>query len=234
MPPECLKRKLRMIKLKIFQYSADIAWNSVGDALLKSRYNENEAKGIVVSDISKKEIRATYYEKISYIEIIHDPIAGDITENRTTYLATKFHLYRDGILCIINPSKKISNFITYISMSAGFIFKINEKKLNIEKFCRLVSSKINDFVVVKATFNKFELSDFLQCSMVLSSRVNIFEQLSLLNFNIPNIANKITFEGRYNGQPIRCEISDTGSIGLSNQNLDSFLDLIISEQKYFY
>lgn len=222
-----------MIKLKIIPYSTGIAWDEIGEQLLRLKYNDDEAKGIVVKDISRQEIKGIYYEKISYIEIVHDPVAGDINENRVIFLTTHFHLYKNNILCILNPTKKVSNFITYMSNKPSISFSINEKKLNIEEFCRLAANQVSNFVVTKASFKQFNLTESLQCSMAISSKSNLFEQLKLLHVKIPNIANKITFEGHFKNQPIRCDISDTGSISISNKNVEAFLDLVISNQEHF-
>ena len=223
-----------MIKAKLLPYSLDSNWEDLFTILEYARYTDEESRGIKVNDFSKKEIKATFYEKIVYTESIDDPINGLVEYQRQTFFNTAFIIYNNGILAIINPSKRTSSFLTYLLSKTKFKFTINECKLNIESTSNVLKSIFDEFKTIKVSYNQFNILEDIRCAMALTSSKDIEMELGKLNIPLPKTPNKLSFVGSFLCRAMRGEINENGTISISHPNYEVILDKITSRREEIF
>lgn len=220
-----------MIKAKLLPYSLGSNWERLHAALKESRYTDEETRGIKINDYSKKEIRATFYEKITYTERVDDPINGIVEFQRQTFFSTNFIIFSNGILSIINPSKRVSSFLTYVLSKKNIQLYIDECRLNVESTSNVLKSIFDKFTTTKVSYNKFNIIENVKCTMALSSSTGIGEEIENLNIQLPVIPNMLSFTGLFLGLTIRGEINENGTISISHPSYEEILKKIISRRK---
>lgn len=222
-----------MIKVKLLPYSLSLSWEELRAILDNARYTEKEARGIKINDYSKREIKATFYEKIIYTETIDDPINGMIELKRQTFFSTSFILYHN-IIIIINPSRRMPSLITHMLSKTDFKLIVNDSKLDLTSTANILGSLLENFTPIKMSFNQFNITEELKCTMSLVSSKDIKEEIKSIGIDLPKIPNKLTFTGFFLGKATRGEINDNGTISISHPKYQIILDKITAcPQKIF-
>ncbi|MEF3698142.1 hypothetical protein [Desulfolutivibrio sp.] len=218
-----------MIKLRVFPLFFNIEWKHLGQRLLDAKYNEEEARGFIVTDISDKQIMATYYEKIIYLEIVHHPVRGDFEITREVFFKTDIILFKK-ICFIVNPSRRFSGLLIFIANKTEAQVSIRDCRFNIPAFCDLGFRLFDEFNVTKVVYKQFNVTDSLKCSAAFSCDNNVFNEIGSVRLNIPAMPSRITFAGIINKTIMKGDISETGLISLSSANIDCFVDFINKNQ----
>lgn len=220
-----------MIKAKFLPYALTSSWEDLREILANARYTDEESRGIKITDCTKREIKSTFYERVVYTESIDDPINGMVNLERQTFFATHFIMYNNNIMLIINPSKRVSSLLTYLLAKTNFDLAINECKLNIMSVANIFRNAIEEFVITKMSYNQFNVTDNLKCSMAFSSSKDLQHEIKNINIELPKIPNKLSFSGLFLGKGIRGEINESGTIAISHPRYEVMLDKITSHQQ---
>ncbi len=222
-----------MKKFKFIPYSFTLSWDEFISNIMDAKYTEKEAKGIAISDISKNKINGIYYEKVVFSETIYNPVQGEYDVIREAFFKTEF-IFLNSILCLVNPSRRISSFFSYLATRTDFCFYIGENKLNMKKLKELIQTSIDGFKVIKSTYKFFSVNDNLKCSMSLVSKDNVLDYTKDMSLKLPDTPNKFAFNGFWKNREIKGDISETGLVSISCCDYDAFIDLFASNSDFLF
>ena len=222
-----------MKKLKFIPCSFALSWNDFVDKISTAKYTDKDSKGITISDVSKHKVQGIFYEKVVFSETLYSPIQGDYDVVRETFFRTEF-LFFNTIVCLVNPSRRVSSFFSYLSKQTDFRFFINENKLNISNIISFLMSSFQDFKVTKSTYKLFSVDDNLKCSMSLVSKDNVLDYTKDLTLKIPNTPNKFSFNGYWHDKVAKGDISETGLLTISCCDYDAFIELLVSNSEVLF
>lgn len=222
-----------MKKLKFIPCSFALNWNDFIAKIINAKYTDEDSKGITISDVSKHKVQGIFYEKVVFSETLYSPIQGDYDVVRETFFRTEF-LFFDTIVCLVNPSRRVSSFFSYLSKRTDFRFFISENKLNMPNIINFLTTSFQDFRVTKSTYKLFSVNDNLKCSMSLVSKDNVLDYSKSMALKIPNTPNKFSFNGYWHDKVVRGDISETGLVAISCCNYDAFIDLFVSNSDVLF
>lgn len=215
-----------MNRVRFIPYAWGGSWEELGKFMEAARYTDGESKGVKITDYSKREIRATYYEKMVYSEIVDDPINGRSDVSRIVFWATEFVVYDTGVLVVKNGLRRAPSLITFLMVKTEFEFSVDEQQMNIFFVLSVFRDLVGNLTVDKAAFKQFNVSENLKCSASFVGKSDVFLEMSEAKMRLPEFPNKISFLGDFNGKRIRGEIHDSGIVAMMHNNFYFIIDKI--------
>lgn len=95
----------------------------------------------------------------------------------------------------------------------------------------MLNTLFEKFMTVKISYNQFNISDSLKCTMSLASSKDVQEAIKCININLPQIPSKLCFTALFLGMPIRGEIHENGTVAISHPSYEVILDKIASRRE---
>ncbi|MDL2271651.1 hypothetical protein LJC23_01290 [Desulfovibrio sp. OttesenSCG-928-I05] len=222
-----------MIKIKFLSFSTSVSWEKIEKSFLSLRYTDNESQGVNVSSINDKELKATFYEKITYTEIINHPIDGISEAIGTTYFASEFVINREkNLIYFINSTKRVNSLLTFLSLKEQN-FYASDITLNVLNFPAIGSKLLERFRVKKLTFPPFELSEHSRAFFSIASKSDVFNDLNSIALPLPKKPTRLAFEGILYGRRVSGELLSTGMCSVTNQNYEVFLEALVDSSNIF-
>ena len=222
-----------MIKIKFLSFSSSVSWDKLEKSLLSLRYTENESQGINVSSIDDTELKATFYERITYTEVINHPIDGISESIGTTYFASDFVINREKkLIYFVNSTKRINSLLTFMSLKDPN-FYASELIINILNFPSIGSKLLDNFRVKKLTFPPFELSEDSHAFFSIASKSDVFNDLKTIVLPLPKNPTRLAFEGILYGKRMSGEIVSSGLCSITNQHYEVFIEALVNSSNIF-
>jgi len=222
-----------MIKIKFLSFSISTSWDRIEKSLLSLRYTDAESQGINVSSIDKINLKATFYEKITYTEIINHPIEGISESSGTTYFASDFVINKEkGLIYFINSTKRVNSLLTFLSLREQN-FYTSDLTINTLNFPAVGAKLLEHFRVKKLTFPPFELSNDSRAFFSIASKSDVFNDLKDISLPLPQSPTKLAFEGILYGRRMAGEIFSSGICSITNQNYEIFIETLINSPELF-
>lgn len=222
-----------MIKIKFLSFSSSVSWEKIEKSLLSLRYTDDESQGISVLSIDDKELKATFYERITYTEIINHPIDGISESIGTTYFASDFVINREKkLIYFINSTKRINSLLTFLSIKEQN-FYASDLTLNTLNFPAICAKLLENFRVKKLTFPPFELSQDSRAFFSIASKSDVFNDLKTISLPLPKSPTRLAFEGMLYGRRMSGEVLSSGICSVTNQNYELFIEMLVNSSDIF-
>lgn len=212
-----------MKRYKISRMGIIKTWDSLIDNLSSLSYTEDKFRGIQLGFISPYMISGVFYEKIFYTETIRDPIIGIYTEDKQSFIALEFTIYRDESVFILKNNTRTMSLYNFLSCYSYEFITLQDVLIDVHKFYCLACKSIPEFNAKSIIFNQFFFGNGSSAQISISSIYDAVESSKKIGIAIPSSIKSLVFNYSFGGRKRTGSITKSGGISLTTDDFEEVI-----------
>ena len=212
-----------MKRYKISRMGIIKTWDSLIDNLNSLSYTEEKFRGIQLGFISPYMISGVFYEKIFYTETIRDPIIGIYTEDKQSFIALEFTIYRNESVFILKNNTRTMSLYNFLSCYSYEFITLQDVFIDVHKFYCLACKSRQEFNAKSIIFNQFSFENGSSAQISISSIYDAVESSKKIGIAIPSGIKSLVFNYNCGGRKRTGSITKSGVISLTTDDFEEVI-----------